>query len=231
VSPTLGAPRAAWSRFHRLFIAGSCGCCRAETTIESVSSSADPTRSLHRPRSRRRALLLASALAGLAGLSLLATACGGSPASHVAQLGSTTNQTRTSPSSTTSAQSAHPNAALAFARCMRSHGVPNFPDPNPEGDFPPFHAGVSKQTSAAANDNCKHLLSSGGSTGTPQQRQQKFAFALKVAQCLRRHGFPNFPDPTASGQGLPPGIDTNSPQFQAAEANCEKQARKAVGLP
>jgi hypothetical protein len=54
---------------------------------------------------------------------------------------------------------------------------------------------------------------------------------LKVAQWLRRHGFPNFPDPTASGQGLPPGIDTNSPQFQAAEANCEKQARKAVGLP
>jgi hypothetical protein len=179
-----------------------------------------------------RALLFAPALAGLAGLSLLVSACGGSPASHVAKLGSsTTNTTQSRSSSTTSAQSTHLNAALAFARCMRSHGVPNFPDPDPQGDFPPFHAGVSKQTSAAANDDCKNLLSSGGSTGTPQQRQQKFAFALKVAQCLRTHGFPNFPDPTASGQGLPPGIDMNSPQFQAAETACEKQARKALGLP
>ncbi len=53
---------------------------------------------------------------------------------------------------------------------MRSHGVPSFPDPDPQGDFPPFHTGVSKQTSVAANDACKHLLSRGGSTATPQQR-------------------------------------------------------------
>jgi hypothetical protein len=203
-----------------------------------VNPLADPARSLHRPRTpsasrrgnRPHALLLAPALAGLVGLTLLVTACGGSPASHVAQLASITTTTQSSPSSTTSAQSAHQNAALAFSRCMRSHAVPNFPDPNPQGDFPPFHTGVSKQTSTAANDYCKHLLSSGGSTGTPQQRQQKFAFALKVAQCLRAHGFPTFPDPTASGQSLPPGIDTNSPRFQTAEANCEKQARKALGL-
>ena len=151
-------------------------------------------------------------------LALLAAGCGGRSARHSA-------------SSTNSAQAARQTAALAFARCMRSHGVPNFPDPNPQGDFPPFHTGVSKQTSSAANGDCKHLLSSGGSTGTPQQRRQKFAFALKVAQCLRTHGFPNFPDPTASGQGVPPGIDTNSPRFQAAETACEKQARNALGLP
>jgi len=74
-----------------------------------------------------------------------------------------------------------------------------------------------------------HLLSSGA--GTPQQRQQKLAFALKLAQCLRRHGFPGFPDPTASGQGVPPGIDPNSPQFQAAQTTCKRQAQRALGLP
>jgi len=114
---------------------------------------------------------------------------------------------------------------------MRSHGVPNFPDPNPQGEFPPFHTGVSKQISTAADDACKHLLSHGGSAGTPQQRQQKLAFALKLAQCIRRHGFPTFPDPTGSSQGLPPGIDPNSPQFQAAEMTCHKQVQQALGLP
>jgi hypothetical protein len=114
---------------------------------------------------------------------------------------------------------------------MRSHGVPNFPDPSPQGDFPSFDTGVSKQVSLGANEDCKHLLPRGGSTGTPQERQQKFAFALKVARCLRAHGSPDFPDPTASGQDIPPGIDTHSPQFQAAETACEKRARKALGLP
>ena len=114
---------------------------------------------------------------------------------------------------------------------MRSHGLRSFPDPDPQGDFRSFHTGVSKQTSAAANDACKHLLSSGGSPGTPQQRRQKLAFALKVARCLRTHGFPTFPDPTRSGQVVPPGINTGSPQFQAAETTCEKQARQALGLP
>ena len=116
---------------------------------------------------------------------------------------------------------------------MRAHGVPDFPDPDSQGTFPPLTQqalGVSKQTSLASQQACEHLLSGGGSTATPQQRQQKFAFALKVAQCVRAHGFPDFPDPSASSQGLPPGIDPNSPQFQVAETSCERQARKALGL-
>ena len=82
---------------------------------------------------------------------------------------------------------------------------------------------------------CKHLLPSGGGAGT-QGRQQKLAFALKVARCMRSHGYPTYPDPSASSQGSGTrfdgtGIDTKSPQFQTAETNCEKQARKALGLP
>jgi hypothetical protein len=115
---------------------------------------------------------------------------------------------------------------------MRAHGVPNFPDPDAQGEFPNFSTGVSKQTSVAANETCKNLLPRGsGGTGTPQERQQKFTFALKVAQCLRTHGFPTFPDPGASGQAVPPGVKTNSPQFVASESACEKQSRKALGLP
>jgi hypothetical protein len=179
-------------------------------------------------------LRLASVLAGVVGLSLLVSACGGSSGSHVAQLGSATTATTTTlgaPSSTTSAASAQLATALAFARCMRSHGVSNFPDPGPQGQFPPFHSdsAASKRASLSANDACKSLRRSGG-IGTPQDRQKKFAFALKVARCLRVHGFPSFPDPTSSSQSMPPGIDPNSSQFQTAEMNCEQQARKALDL-
>ena len=69
--------------------------------------------------------------------------------------------------------------------------------------------------------------------------QTKLALALKIARCMRSHGFTTYPDPTsssASSQGsgtrfAGTGIDTKSPQFQTAEMNCEKQARTALGLP
>jgi hypothetical protein len=171
------------------------------------------------------------------GLSLLVSACGGSPAKHVAQLGATTT--------TTTAQSGHSSTAfagsaqqrrlaslLAYSHCMRSHGVTNFPDPDAQGQFPPFHSdsAASKQASLSANDACKNLLRSGATEGTPHDRQEKFAFALKVARCLRLHGFPKFPDPPdQSLSGV--GIDPNSTEFQTAETACENEARKALGLP
>ena len=154
---------------------------------------------------------MVSALAGLVGVSLVVSGCGGSPSSV--------------------ATTAPDQAALAFSRCMRSHGVPNFPDPDAQQDFPAFHLTVPKQAAAVANDTCKHLISRGSSSATPQQRRQKLAFGLQVAQCVRRHGFPDFPDPAGSSQRMPPGINTDSPQFQAAESSCEEHVRKALGLP
>lgn len=148
-------------------------------------------------------------------LSLVAAACGGSSRPGASAAG--TAATRLS-------------QALAFARCMRTHGVSNFPDPNADGDFDPFRPDVSKQGAAAATETCKHLFSGGG-TATPQQRQQKLAFGLKVAECLRRSGYPDFPDPRGGSQSLPAGVDLHSPRFQAAETSCETQARKALGLP
>jgi hypothetical protein len=172
------------------------------------------------------------------GLSLLAAACGSSPGDHVAQLGTTSTHSASSSGPASAGESTTSESPtsqmLAFSRCMRSHGVQNFPDPDSQGNFPPLSQqalGVSKQTSLTAQQVCKHLLSSGG-IATPQQRRQKLAFGVKVAQCLRAHGYPTFPDPAGLGsQAPPPGIDTNSPQFQTIETACEKQAQKALGLP
>jgi len=61
----------------------------------------------------------------------------------------------------------------------------------------------------AANEDCKHLLAQRSSSATPEQ-QQKLVFSVKVAGCLRAHGYPNFP--LASGSrprlaGVPGGRD------------------------
>jgi hypothetical protein len=172
----------------------------------------------------------AAALVAAVGLALTASACGGSAGSNVAQLGLTTTQSIAS--SDASAGSAQGAGWLAFSRCMRANGVPNYPDPDGSGKPPKKslqQLGVNNSQFQSAVGACRHLLPNGG-TGTPQQRQQKFAFALKVARCLRRHGYPTYPDPTASGQQHP-GIDTHSPRFRAAEKICERRARKALGPP
>jgi len=44
---------------------------------------------------------------------------------------------------------------------------------------------------------------------------------LKYAACVREHGVPNFPDPSANG-GLRVPVDQSSPAFAAAQARCHK---------
>jgi hypothetical protein len=56
-------------------------------------------------------------------------------------------------------------ADLAYARCMRTHGVPKFPDPSPSNGFNISGLPRGNSPAARANDACKHLLLV-GSTGT-----------------------------------------------------------------
>jgi len=85
---------------------------------------------------------------------------------------------------------------------MRSHGVPNFPDPTSPQQFKLYIA--SSQGSPAfqpAETACRHVLPGGAapSQSAAQGHAQTVA-ALAFARCLRSHGLPNFPDPTSSGQ-------------------------------
>jgi hypothetical protein len=173
---------------------------------------------------RPRALRLAPVLAGLVGLSLLTAACGGSPGSHVAQLGSTTTRSSSSSDSPASAQE---NGELAFAGCMRSHGVPNYPDPTRSGLVKESlqQLGVSGSRFQAASSDCNHLLPSGGNGRSPAQVQQVRAQSLQFAQCVRSHDLPNFPDPGSDGRIPDPatvGINQGSPKFEAANQACRK---------
>jgi hypothetical protein len=172
----------------------------------------------------------AGALALAAAVGVLATACGGV---HIGSSGSASS----SASAPTYAQE------LALAQCMRGHGVPNFPDPNPSGGYTLTSNGSLEGNGAAvsidgsqvqaAYGDCRHLLPGGPSISQleqdvqqEQQRQEQLLPALlKYTQCVRSHGVPNFPDPVAGTQGPAPAkgaaFNPNSPQVQAALSACQ----------
>ena len=66
-----------------------------------------------------------AALAVVAAVTVL-TACGGSPSSA----GGTS-----SAGGSAATESATYRADLAYAQCMQTHGVPDFPDPNPSAGY------------------------------------------------------------------------------------------------
>lgn len=96
------------------------------------------------------------------------------------------------------------SGALAFANCMRNHGVPNFPDPSGAGPgIDLAGTGINPQSPAfeSARTACRKL--SPGAAGAPRATEQQFLAALRFARCMRAHGSPTFPDPSRTDS--PPG--------------------------
>jgi hypothetical protein len=104
---------------------------------------------------------------------------------------------------------ANTQKGVKFAACMRSNGVPKFPDPSASGQFTIDEVanGTSLDTSSPtftqALGACKSLAPT-GFEGSPRSTKQQVA-ALKFARCIRANGVSDFPDP-AAGQPL---VDTN----------------------
>lgn len=169
----------------------------------------------------------AGVLAIMAGLVLLTAACGGSPSSS----GSPSTTGGPSTTGTGGASSSFVSHDLAFARCVRAHGVPNFPDPNANGQEPPSVKDISKSPRfPAASNACRYLIPSGG---TNAQFRADLREYVRFAECMRVHGVPNFPDPATDPDGSPVfnlqhvGIDTQSPQVKAAALGCMSQLHLA----
>jgi hypothetical protein len=145
------------------------------------------------------------------------------------------------PSGSTAAQNASSgnNAKeLQFAACMRSHGVPNFPDPTggqidlrvqqtPNGTTSVNGVQVNRPAFQSAMKSCRSYLPNGGHPTAAQSAKAR-SQALVMARCMRSHGVPNFPDPQFStgpngGVGLRiggAGINPSSPAFQTAAKEC-----------
>lgn len=170
-----------------------------------------------------------AALAALAATGVLLAACGGNSPSG--GTGSTQYQ-----------------KALAFTKCMRSHGALGFPDPTSAGTITVTQALLSSPQIQAAAPSCKKLLPR-GAVQLPAGLQRKLdTQALEYAACMRSHGVPNFPDPIihngsigfriAAKAGAPAaqpspgaspapksqggGAPALPPQYQTANRACQK---------
>jgi hypothetical protein len=182
----------------------------------------EPARSKRRPR---------QALALLIVLTLVVAGCGGSSSPSVAHIGTDRAQSKTSSASDGTGK----KSALDYAACMRSHGVPDFPDPNSQGTFTfTGRLNASSPQYQKANDTCKDLLPAGdGGQISSTQSQRLESYGLQYAKCMRSHGLSDFPDPKQMSNGSinlsAPGIDTNSPQYKAAGQTCQAKLHNSGG--
>ncbi len=160
---------------------------------------------------------LPAALIAAAALVLLAAACSGSPSS-------TTGPGGPSNAGGPVSSQAASSKLVAFSHCMRSHGVPDFPDPASRGGVPkvsPQQVGVSDSRFQLAQRACAQLLQ-------PSQAQvlRITSGMLDFARCMRAHGVPSWPDPTAGSDGQPefdiPGINPDSPQISNTADECTR---------
>lgn len=193
-------------------------------------------------------LRIATAAVGLLVVAALIAGCGGS--NNSAGDGST------------SSSSLHADA-LKMAQCMRAHGVPSFPDPSSGSGAPAIKAHpngtatiggqtVPQSTLQAALQKCRSEAPQGPPVSSSQLAKLRQG-ALKMAECMRAHGVPNFPDPQIStgpgGHGIGirigagpngPGGNTagpgktqgppftQTPAFKAAQKICMPLMRKAL---
>ncbi len=181
------------------------------------------TDSMNTNRARPPQPRLLTAAAALAVAAAIA-ACGSSAPAATGSAAAAASSTGSSSSSS--------SAMLAFSKCMRANGVPNFPDLSSNG----LRVAASGQTIsvngvsvkapafASARQKCEPLMPH--TRATQGQSAQQARRGLQFSRCMRGHGAPNFPDPKAIGGGganhvaYLPGVNLGAPAVQAAAKAC-----------
>ena len=202
-----------------------------------------PRRTAARPGTRRPAPLQITFALTVIALAALLAACSspGASANGVVTLETAAPGGSADPSASALTPE---EAALAFAQCMREHGV-DMPDPvfsgtaGGGGTITQQRPALNPQTEPAfnaANEACKHFQDDIRRNGTsePMSAAEQKAF-LDYAACMRDHGI-DMADPTFEDGGVsirigepgknagpddPGGIDPQSATYQAAQTACQ----------
>jgi hypothetical protein len=160
-------------------------------------------------------------LVGVLAVCSLLSACGGSSGSDPAN-----------------SSAGREEAALKFSRCMREHGVKNFPNPETSEGHSTLHVhngpgGVeaSPQVMEAAQKACQHYQEALLPKLTPQERVQREEAVQKFAACMRQHGI-HLETSTGTGGGTAirvrssakkgEGGPLENPAFAKAQEACSK---------
>ncbi|MEU0565139.1 hypothetical protein ABZ297_07065 [Nonomuraea sp. NPDC005983] len=157
----------------------------------------------------------------LASVVLATAACGGSEgpvrtiASVAPQAGDEKPQTA----------AASKGDALAFATCMRAHGMPDFPDPKPDKGLAFSPELVNSPQFKAAEKSCKQFQPPAPDQPPALDDSWPVPDKLKYAKCMRENGVPSFPDPDDNGGFIFPQngtVDPASEPFKKAEEACKQ---------
>jgi hypothetical protein len=134
----------------------------------------------------------------------LISACMAGAAAACSSGGSGSRQSAGSPSAGSQASGTGQVMAVMhqWAQCIRSHGMPNWPDPviNPVTSYPDFPASTPRLP-ASTQQACQSITSR-----LPPQAQashpptaKSMQSLVRFARCMRSHGIPGWPDPNALG--------------------------------
>jgi hypothetical protein len=183
-------------------------------------------------------------VAASVGIGMLAGACGTSGPGVVSLGGSAGAGAANSGGRSASSGSTTTHGLAAYVRCMRTHGETNMPYPivRDVGGHVSVNLAVTPSSGfnprsprfTAANDVCRHLLPAASSVpGTAAITPGDRSDYLKAAACMRRRGFPTFPEPSFQNGtvtfNLPKSIDIRGARYLGAVAACEKLI--PAGLP
>lgn len=120
---------------------------------------------------------------------------------------------------------------IRYAQCMRANGIPNFPDPETNGDSVRIRAvdknSVDVATLAAAQDACRQYAP----VLSDADGAQKLDAARYESRCMREHGVADFPDPDGTGHAELPQAVRDDPQFEQAKAICRDLVRSYTPSP
>jgi hypothetical protein len=116
--------------------------------------------------------------------------------------------------------------ALVYSKCMRANGVPNFPDPQRQGDGVRVDVGKNMNTPEMkkALEVCRDKMPQGDADG-PNSGSIDSAKLADWTKCMRAK-LPAFPDPDVSGNTMTvtlkgTGIKGDSAEFENARRACQ----------
>jgi hypothetical protein len=122
-----------------------------------------------------------------------------------------------------SSPTAFMSRAIAYSDCMRSHGVPDFPDPDSQGDIE-ITGEMGLDPSAPAFPAAERDCGPFPTRVTVTQEHQQYLNGLKAAVCIRANGVPNYPDPKlihgVIALFFSPQVNPSAPAFQKAAKKC-----------
>ena len=166
---------------------------------------------------------------------LFAAACGSS--GHAARTVPSLGGGGSAAKATATASGSRESQFLAFSKCMREHGMPNWPDPTTDANGNvrlQFPKGVDPNSAAmtTARTACSSYLKGITQGFTQADRSAMQDALLGFTRCMRAHGVA-MKDPDFSqnnGLGTLGTLDRNDPRVAAALKSCNTYLQKLSAL-